>query len=1247
MKRSLKRRGSVRNRPPADDNGTPMSMQSTLFSCQSTSESIVVPETPNNSFNCKVIDMSITGGTVLETPDSPLSEIVDSPENAIPQPPNKNNPDESYENLFSKAKRMPLAGVILPCDRKDNESPLSEVADSPANTIPQPPNKNGPDDSYENLFSKSNAGKVREKGLMSSSDEDDFNQDITRKFNMRSMNIMSLLESDNVSFQSLPSQNQKDILRAKVDKQYFRCISPVKGKKRRSLAEVILPFDLNDNDRLSNKLKSIKKIEETNRKIRQTRASLSSAKTKANKSRQIPVVKSRVSLQFSDLKIKETSAPKCDDPQVKNTSSCPGGSKSKNSSNFFSDNEDLDVTALSSVNESIISIIKGLQSENTREEADNKDREGAVDKDREGAVDKDREGAVDKDSFTSNAMLHAESTSLIPQQPQVKQTPPQKSSVVGGLCEPEELNRSEIFSPTQPASTLILEGVVAYVEVRIHRANHSDVIRDQLIALGAAVREKLTSDVTHVVFKDGSKGTFNRAKKRGLHLVSSLWVDACKETFQRAPEALYPSTSLESYSNPLFLSRLRKQKSMQPRDLGEEERIADIKAKRKRKVLKSALVSQPLEENYGFCTPKRKSPDVKEDVNSPLFGISHLLMPKQRLSVQSSSDIETSTAESDLDASYCTPLSRRLYNRLVIGRENEMSRESLVNESGTCISTNSNKRSKVSKSSSPSGSTIDKVSASQNQVEGECRSDNRNISGVLELHLSSETNSELETGDEHADILGSHLLDQRPRSRRSQRLVLKSNTSNKRKNQCERDSSLSENDQWKDKSREDGSIDKEKDSTWTRPGKEHGKTNDDSDSQPSDGLNSQRQSRRKSNIHNSKEKVFKGKQKSCPSRGNETPLDEKSNLASCSRVKECDHREECKNLGTDEVGSISNSLNSTTSKRRGRKLLSLECLEPSQELIIPTTPLCSKYSKGPYSCLHVKNKKPHRTALRELVSSGRTISRGKKETISKRGVSRSLLSKSSSTSESSVSDENRLSLKILPLPTTRDSIEEFVSPITSSGRKCRSSKKILYLTSFHSKERKCAVQIIKKLGKFKITNEVDRNTTHVVCGEERRTLSVLYGIAYGLWILDKSWLYESLDLDMWAPEEPFELFNYCPAAKICREQRQAQGTSYRQKLFSGVGNVCVLEGCKPPSEELRALLSLCGCSVVSDVRNANLVVCNPTITSGLRNRIQVTHVSELWILDSVQHHKVQNIDNYKLVDNNMESEQQESESTSL
>ena len=47
----------------------------------------------------------------------------------------------------------------------------------------------------------------------------------------------------------------------------------------------------------------------------------------------------------------------------------------------------------------------------------------------------------------------------------------------------------------------------------------------ELWQLGATVVKKFTSDVTHVVFKEGSNRTKTKAQKKGIHLVSVLWVE--------------------------------------------------------------------------------------------------------------------------------------------------------------------------------------------------------------------------------------------------------------------------------------------------------------------------------------------------------------------------------------------------------------------------------------------------------------------------------------------------------------------------------------------------------------------------------------------------------------------------------------------------------------------------------------------------------------------------------------------------
>lgn len=70
-----------------------------------------------------------------------------------------------------------------------------------------------------------------------------------------------------------------------------------------------------------------------------------------------------------------------------------------------------------------------------------------------------------------------------------------------------------------------MSDVIAYVEVRTTNDNRSEAIRKELENLGAMVTKKFTDDVTHVIFKEGSKRTKTKAMKNKCHLVSVLWVD--------------------------------------------------------------------------------------------------------------------------------------------------------------------------------------------------------------------------------------------------------------------------------------------------------------------------------------------------------------------------------------------------------------------------------------------------------------------------------------------------------------------------------------------------------------------------------------------------------------------------------------------------------------------------------------------------------------------------------------------------
>ncbi|KAF0298862.1 Microcephalin [Amphibalanus amphitrite] len=206
------------------------------------------------------------------------------------------------------------------------------------------------------------------------------------------------------------------------------------------------------------------------------------------------------------------------------------------------------------------------------------------------------------------------------------------------------------IASTQPASKLVLDEVVAYVDVRSGADNRSEPIRTQLRALGALVVERFTKNVTHVIFKDGSKATYDRARRDRLRLVSVLWVDACRRQRERVDENRYPPATAERYESPLFPARLRKLRSMQPRDFDEEMAAADRRFERRRR----QQGRQP--------PPGQTRPGKRPAMTSPKrWGrrtVEELLTPRGR---QRSGQVTADTGSSEDEL----PLNVRLFNRFM------------------------------------------------------------------------------------------------------------------------------------------------------------------------------------------------------------------------------------------------------------------------------------------------------------------------------------------------------------------------------------------------------------------------------------------------------------------------------------------------------------------------------------------------------------------------------------------------------
>ncbi|XP_037841286.1 microcephalin isoform X4 [Chlorocebus sabaeus] len=81
--------------------------------------------------------------------------------------------------------------------------------------------------------------------------------------------------------------------------------------------------------------------------------------------------------------------------------------------------------------------------------------------------------------------------------------------------------------------------------------------------MGAKVSKTFNKQVTHVIFKDGYQSTWDKAQKRGVKLVSVLWVEKCRTAGAHIDESLFPAANTNEHLPSLIK---KKRKCMQPKD---------------------------------------------------------------------------------------------------------------------------------------------------------------------------------------------------------------------------------------------------------------------------------------------------------------------------------------------------------------------------------------------------------------------------------------------------------------------------------------------------------------------------------------------------------------------------------------------------------------------------------------------------------------------------------------------------------
>ncbi|KAK5642659.1 hypothetical protein RI129_008826 [Pyrocoelia pectoralis] len=151
---------------------------------------------------------------------------------------------------------------------------------------------------------------------------------------------------------------------------------------------------------------------------------------------------------------------------------------------------------------------------------------------------KKREGIVNKTPSKIQARTYCESPTALLRRRALQRNQDSDSSL------------TPHSSPTPSTPTdfgELLKDVVAYVEIRSKGTDRSAGPKMLMQSMGATVVDVLNRKVTHVVFKDGSFSTYQKAKLLKVHLVSILWLEAIRTTSTRVSEKNYPALGTESY----------------------------------------------------------------------------------------------------------------------------------------------------------------------------------------------------------------------------------------------------------------------------------------------------------------------------------------------------------------------------------------------------------------------------------------------------------------------------------------------------------------------------------------------------------------------------------------------------------------------------------------------------------------------------------------------------------------------------
>uniref|UniRef100_A0A2K6L8K6 Microcephalin n=1 Tax=Rhinopithecus bieti TaxID=61621 RepID=A0A2K6L8K6_RHIBE len=684
----------------------------------------------------------------------------------------------------------------------------------------------------------------------------------------------------------------------------------------------------------------------------------------------------------------------------------------------------------------------------------------------------------------------------------------------------------------------ILKDVVAYVEVWSSNGteNYSKTFTTQLVDMGAKVSKTFNKQVTHVIFKDGYQSTWDKAQKRGIKLVSVLWVEKCRTAGAHIDESLFPAANTNEHLPSLIK---KKRKCMQPKDFNFKTPENDKRFQKKFEKMAKELQRQKtsldgdvpilLFESNGSLT---YSPIIK--INSS----HHSAMEKRLQEMKEKRENLSPTSSQMIQQSHDNPSNSLCEAPLNISHDTLCSDESIAGlhssfddlcgnsgcgnqerklggfindtKSDMCVSSLVLKTNNIH--SSPSFAHLDKskINLQRNIVGKIVTPDQKQAAGT-----SQETFEEkYRLSPTLSSTKGHLLIHSRPRRKCKRKRSIRRSIM-PRLQLC----------------RSEGSR-----LRMAEPALEALSCGENSENLPPESQLPSNPAQFSCRSLSKKERTSIFEMSDFPA------LVKKPEHKTISSPQKTANGEGCATLSC-ESSAPEETLRCC--RQAGPQQKEDACPEGNGFSYTIEDPALPKGHDGDLTPLEgileevkeavgLKSTQDKGTTSKISNSSeGKASSEREPHSVVDCSVERSAEEKENVPGGYSGSVKNRPTRHDV-LDGSCDSFKDLIKPheeLKKSG-KGKKPTRTLVMTSMPSEKQNVIIQVVDKLKGFSIAPDVCETTTHVLSGKPLRTLNVLLGIARGCWVLSYDWVLWSLESGHWITEEPFELSNHFPAAPV-------------------------------------------------------------------------------------------------------------------